>query len=291
MKQKRTKANIASNKKLKEMFISMGHPERCEEGICPACKQLFILADVRGRKRKFCSKKCNSSYKSPEQIEKMNISRKKYLDNLPRIEYRCSVCNIKLSWGSKTCNEHRKPFSKTHRKRLAEALTGKKQSKETLDKLSKIRQRKTPWNKGKPDYARRGAGHHNWKGGLTPAKMIFRNSLETKQWRTSVFHRDDYTCMLCESKAGVLNAHHIKFFANNPDFRLDIRNGITLCKGCHQAVHKHIGYGESDSNMAELYIRAFSSIHWTGQSVKERHDATVHFIRYGNHLCEGYQTA
>ena len=46
MKQKRTKANIESNKRLKEMFVSMGHPERCE-----MCGSTFALSFAHKHRR------------------------------------------------------------------------------------------------------------------------------------------------------------------------------------------------------------------------------------------------
>lgn len=69
------------------------------------------------------------------------------------------------------------------------------------------------------------------------AKMI-RNSQIYANWRKSVFERDVYTCQICGQKGGRLNAHHIKRFADYPDKRLELDNGITLCESCHRKVHR-----------------------------------------------------
>ena len=68
------------------------------------------------------------------------------------------------------------------------------------------------------------------------------------QWRSNVFIRDNYFCILCNKKGGELQADHIKQFISilreNKVVTLeqalkceelwDIANGRTLCKKCHR---------------------------------------------------------
>jgi predicted restriction endonuclease len=65
-----------------------------------------------------------------------------------------------------------------------------------------------------------------------------RTTAEYKQWREAVYQRDGYRCRLCGQVGGILNAHHILPFAGYPQERTNIKNGITLCKRCHTAVHR-----------------------------------------------------
>lgn len=68
-----------------------------------------------------------------------------------------------------------------------------------------------------------------------------RNSDEYRQWRAGVYERDEYTCQICGQVGGKLNAHHIRPFAKYPELRLDLNNGVTLCKRCHDHVHRKRG--------------------------------------------------
>lgn len=104
------------------------------------------------------------------------------------------------------------------------------------------------WNKGKGGYklpsstgakmgaSRSGSKHWNWINGATSEAMKVRNSNEYKLWRTSVFVRDDFTCILCRQRGGKLEADHIKPFSTHPELRLSIDNGRTLCVSCHKKI-------------------------------------------------------
>ena len=57
------------------------------------------------------------------------------------------------------------------------------------------------------------------------------------KWSLEVRERDGFMCRKCGSREK-LNAHHIKPFADFPELRFDINNGITLCEDCHKKEHK-----------------------------------------------------
>lgn len=146
-------------------------------------------------------------------------------------------------------------------------LKGRKLSEEHKKKLSDAKKGKPSWNKGikmwwtparmtgkvskfkgitgirkhtketriKMSHSQpKGEKHHSWKGGITPINRAIRNSLEMKLWREAVFQRDDWMCVFCKKRGGILHADHIKQFAYFPELRFAIDNGRTLCKTCHK---------------------------------------------------------
>lgn len=83
-----------------------------------------------------------------------------------------------------------------------------------------------------------GDSHWNWKGGITPLTQRTRTSEESNAWKLAVLHRDNYTCRICGSKEQ-LHAHHINSWAEFPEDRFILENGLTLCSSCHEQYHRY----------------------------------------------------
>lgn len=121
------------------------------------------------------------------------------------------------------------PRTETHKRNLGLANRGTKHTIETINKRrSKMM----------------GANNPSWKGGVTPIHKAIRGSFEYSLWRTSVFQRDNYTCIWCgaNNKNGnrtTLHADHIKPFSLFPELRLAIDNGRTLCVPCHRTTETY----------------------------------------------------
>ena len=135
---------------------------------------------------------------------------------------------------------------------MSEVHKGFKPSKETLEKLSRIRKgikRSQVWkdniSKSKQDIplsirinmsnGKKGDKNGMWRGGVTPKNRRARGSIEYKEWRKAIFKRDDYTCQFCKVRGVTLHADHIKPFSLYPELRYEVSNGRTLCIACHRS--------------------------------------------------------
>ena len=116
---------------------------------------------------------------------------------------------------------------------------GKKRDEKTRKKISINR-------KGKYSNEK----HPNWKGGITPENTKIRNSIEFRLWREAVFARDNWICQKTETKGGKLHSHHIQNFAQYPELRFAIDNGITLSNKAHWKFHQK--YGKENNTKEQL---------------------------------------
>lgn len=75
-----------------------------------------------------------------------------------------------------------------------------------------------------------------------------RGSRDYRQWRLSIFERDDYICQYCSKKQKNPHTHHINNYADFPEQRLLLENGITLCKKHHKEYHLYDGSRHAGRN-------------------------------------------
>lgn len=130
---------------------------------------------------------------------------------------------------------------------------GKKRSEEDKRKMS-LAKKGMKWPEwvvnNRRRFTKRGEQSPQWKGGIYPLVLLLRSCYKYRQWRSDVFTRDNFTCILCGERGGKLNADHIKPFSlifeeNNLkdsnsafdcDELWDINNGRTLCFDCHRKI-------------------------------------------------------
>ena len=91
-----------------------------------------------------------------------------------------------------------------------------------------------------------------------------RNSYAYEKWRNKVIARDGFKCLLCGRTEG-LEVHHILPYENNPEKRLDMDNGVTLCKFCH----------------SNKYPGSFHNTYGTKNNTKEQFEEYANRIKNG----------
>lgn len=79
-----------------------------------------------------------------------------------------------------------------------------------------------------------GEKSHFWKWWITLENEKIRKSADYRFWRTSVFKRDNFLCVHCGAHSKNLHVDHIKPFSLFPELRFVMDNWRTLCVDCHR---------------------------------------------------------
>lgn len=132
----------------------------------------------------------------------------------------------KPNLGKKTSEKTKLLLRATAKGKTYEEIYGTKKAKE----LKEIRSK-----------AKAGKKSHFWKGGLTKERKQLYDSYIYKEWRLSIFKRDNFTCVNCKQVGGYLESHHIKPYRLFPELIFDLDNGVTLCKECHMLLDNKRG--------------------------------------------------
>lgn len=104
----------------------------------------------------------------------------------------------------------------------------------------KVLERIPGWQNDRHFCSRSCAGHgtqkigpenRNWKGGHS-----YTQRRRGSAWKKAVKQAAGKACQVCGAKND-LHAHHILPYADYPEHRYDLSNGVCLCASCHKAVH------------------------------------------------------
>lgn len=114
-------------------------------------------------------------------------------------------------------------------------IIGRKHSEETKEKIKNTRKR------GKDHFR-----YKNPKDRIEPINTQIRNCAKSKEWKFLVLKRDNFKCILCNSKEKLQVDHIVPFAIIKIQNKIssleeallcsslwDISNGRTLCKECH----------------------------------------------------------
>lgn len=102
--------------------------------------------------------------------------------------------------------------------------------------------------------------HPRYNPNITDKERIDRRKLkENVIWRNNVLKRDNYTCVICKQYGGKLEAHHLNGYHWDKENRLNVDNGITLCKICHKNFHKKYGHNHNTKEQFLEYVNQSGS--------------------------------
>lgn len=155
--------------------------------------------------------------------------------------------------------------SEEEKNKISLALKGITRSKETRNKISKARIGIKFSDETRLKMS--GSNSPHWKGGVTPLRNQIRACFKYRQWRSDIFTKDDYTCVLCGKRGNRIEADHYPksfsqiFYENQintfeqalecEEF-WDINNGRTLCHECHDK-NKRSRYNQKEQ-MDETFM-------------------------------------
>lgn len=195
--------------------------------------------------------------------KKIGISYEDYLAHVNAGEKWCSRCKswkLRNKFGrdstrsdklSASCLQHNRVTQRKSTKGRISPFKGHEHTLEAKREMSLAKQGKQPRLGKKHTFETRlkisqhnrengpkGEECHSYKDGRLAERRDQRFSREYKRWRYDVFVRDRFTCQECgDNRGGNLRAHHIKLFADHPELRFEVSNGITLCETCHNKKH------------------------------------------------------
>lgn len=208
---------------------------------CAFCSKEFKAAP--SAKRKFCSHKCSTDAKIANKKECLNCG-----NEFIAVRKRVMYCSRDCYYTHNSRYKVGTSFSTLHE------VTD--ETKRTLSNITKEQWKSGQFNdylKKRRESTLRGKDHFNYKNGNGGIREKLYSLFEYKDWRSSVFKRDNFTCQKCRQKGGALEAHHKTSFreiAAKYQFKdhieaakclelFDVSNGITLCKSCHGEVDPH----------------------------------------------------
>lgn len=189
-----------------------------KEGVavnCSNCESEINLIPSRVRNRNFCDNKCHGEWTSK------NITGKKH-HNYNTLIKKCFICSKDIERIQYKVENHNRFYCSSKCKSVGNTRENHPRWNKELSVEDRITGRKYP---------------------------------EYYAWRDSVFERDNHTCVKCkDDTGGNLNAHHILNYTEHKNKRLDLSNGITLCKKCHVNFHNRFGYTQNNNKQLKAFL-------------------------------------
>lgn len=203
-------------------------------GICEQCGMQYC-----GRGQRFCSNSCRVRW-----------------TNLHRNVAKRQDVRLKISQSRRgkptTTGRKLPPSQKQH---ISDSLKGRKITPEIVArKVASWRRNVSVYGGLSPKHRlqleelhrkQHGENHPFWRGGTTPQRVKEYQTERYLSFVEIVLARDNYTCQKCGMRNGNrttvrLQVHHVKSYAEYPELRYNVSNGITFCLKCHNMTKKGV---------------------------------------------------
>jgi hypothetical protein len=131
----------------------------------------------------------------------------------------------------------------------------------------------------------KGENHFNYNVFLTDEEREHNRKIEGyNQWRNLVFERDNYTCQVCgDNSGGNLVAHHLNGYHWCKELRIDVINGITLCKDCHiikeNSFHKIMGFKNNSIDQFLVWFEDYTGLKFNLNLLGESYETLFYFCK------------
>ena len=88
-----------------------------------------------------------------------------------------------------------------------------------------------------------GSHHHKYNPDITDEERVEKRKFKAYyEWQFTVKEQGNFTCDICGNKqGGNLVSHHLDCYSKYKNKRLDVSNGVCLCKHCHEEFHSYMG--------------------------------------------------
>ena len=162
--------------------------------------------------------------------------------HFPPVQFKCVHCGKEFRKSPSTNAQYcsKKCANESEQKSIQASASTSNAWKDTEKRtriLSGIKRRSESDDWRKSPHFQKGNKHPKYKGNKN-ARLIAVGRYEYKQWHAAILRQCHYTCQRCGKRGGKLEAHHIKPWAQFPELRYDLQNGIALCHECHKEIHK-----------------------------------------------------
>lgn len=211
---------------------------------------------------KCCSQRCVGALRTIISTEEVSCGtcESKFLVDKSKVtenNYCCKACfseSVSVRMSGENHHRYNTTFVECD---YCKALVPKSKVQLTLTKLHFCN--RDCFGKGIGKY-RSGTLHHSYDHSKTDTERV-RDRLYPgyKEWRSDVYKRDNYSCVVCgNNKSGNLIAHHLYSHHAHKELRLSVNNGVTVCRECHLSFHNQYGFKNNSEMQFILFLNDYA---------------------------------